>query len=313
MYSRLVNVLHASDNLATFFQGRYSRRSPSFSPSPQSQLDPNVYMQLRVQAGGQVTYEPLCPDGSTTGSGVTTAPPLPVTGSAPTVVEGQGRKVYSRALRFAPDTLSDEACLREVFTLPAAMALNLASLPNPPPGQPPHFPLPLLCALAIYGSPTRRLTISEIYQALEDRFQYYRDSKSWQVRFKSPPYHHIHLLIASWHRIPFATSPSIRYSGWSRVPRTSRARVTTGHSTFLRAPAISASASGVEEVRGLLLRHRPPSPCSESPVALTFGLSGAELIHDLAYSKKMPPCLFHDYADHARSQCSTVFDTDEDE
>ncbi|ETW82726.1 hypothetical protein HETIRDRAFT_244448, partial [Heterobasidion irregulare TC 32-1] len=40
----------------------------------------------------------------------------------------------------------------------------------------PNYPLPTLIKLAIHGSAHQRLTLQEIYGAIEDRFEWYRNS-----------------------------------------------------------------------------------------------------------------------------------------
>ncbi|KAF9790807.1 hypothetical protein BJ322DRAFT_999001, partial [Thelephora terrestris] len=54
--------------------------------------------------------------------------------------------------------------------------INLDVLDNPPPGEKPNYPYPTLIKLAIYGSPRKRLTLQEIYHALESRFDWFKDS-----------------------------------------------------------------------------------------------------------------------------------------
>jgi hypothetical protein len=62
--------------------------------------------------------------------------------------------------------------------------VDLWALPDPPPGQKPQQPLPILVKLAIHGSPRGRLTLQEIYQSLEDRFIYFSSlrSSAWKAR-----------------------------------------------------------------------------------------------------------------------------------
>lgn len=61
--------------------------------------------------------------------------------------------------------------------------LSLDSLPSYPPDQKPPFSYPVLIRLAILGSPQKRLLLSQIYSAIEDKFPWYRDSapKAWKV------------------------------------------------------------------------------------------------------------------------------------
>jgi len=82
--------------------------------------------------------------------------------------------------------LADETVhLRALLGCPPGAPVGLDALADPPPGEKPNYPLPTLIKLAIYGSPRRRLTLQEIYQALEDRFEWFRqrtDELSWKVR-----------------------------------------------------------------------------------------------------------------------------------
>jgi hypothetical protein len=82
--------------------------------------------------------------------------------------------------------LADETVhLRALLGCPPGAPVGLNALADPPPGDKPNYPLPTLIKLAIYGSPRRRLTLQEIYQALEDRFEWFRqrtDELSWKVR-----------------------------------------------------------------------------------------------------------------------------------
>ena len=61
--------------------------------------------------------------------------------------------------------------------------INLDILNDPPVGEKPNYPYPTLIKLAIYGSPRKRLTLQEIYQALEGRFAQFKNSTdaAWKV------------------------------------------------------------------------------------------------------------------------------------
>ena len=61
--------------------------------------------------------------------------------------------------------------------------INLDVLDDPPAGEKPNYPYPTLIKLAIYGSPRKRLTLQEIYQALEGRFAWFKNSTdaAWKV------------------------------------------------------------------------------------------------------------------------------------
>lgn len=121
-------------------------------------------------------------------------PPLQKTVSVPTVPPVP--PASSSASQPAPNAgsfgmlsdseLADETVhLRALLGCPPGAPVGLDALADPPPGEKPNYPLPTLIKLAIYGSPRRRLTLQEIYQALEDRFEWFRqrtDELSWKVR-----------------------------------------------------------------------------------------------------------------------------------
>jgi hypothetical protein len=78
--------------------------------------------------------------------------------------------------------------LRGTLHIPLYKAVNLWALPDPPEGEKPNQPYPILIKLAIYGSPNKQLALQEIYTALEDRFQWFklrRNEKAWKVGFHS--------------------------------------------------------------------------------------------------------------------------------
>ncbi|KAI0926161.1 hypothetical protein AcV5_008692 [Taiwanofungus camphoratus] len=73
--------------------------------------------------------------------------------------------------------------LRQLLGLGPDEEVSLYALADPPPGEKPNYPYPTLIKLAIHGSPKKRLTLQEIYAALEERFQWFRDNahdKAWQ-------------------------------------------------------------------------------------------------------------------------------------
>lgn len=74
--------------------------------------------------------------------------------------------------------------LRTMLGLGPEDEVSLNALADPPEGEKPNYPYPTLIKLAIHGSRNKRLTLQDIYQALEDRFEWYRanaEDKSWQV------------------------------------------------------------------------------------------------------------------------------------
>lgn len=73
--------------------------------------------------------------------------------------------------------------LRQTLHIPPYKEVNLSALPDPPEGEKPNQPYPILIKLAIYGSPNKQLTLQEIYTALEDRFEWFkvrRNEKAWK-------------------------------------------------------------------------------------------------------------------------------------
>ncbi|KAF7790558.1 hypothetical protein EIP86_001514 [Pleurotus ostreatoroseus] len=86
----------------------------------------------------------------------------------------------------ASDDATDASpILRAQLGLPANVPINLDCLRDPPLGARPDYPYTTLVQLAIYGSPNKRLTLSEIYTTLEQRYEWFRDTperQKWQVR-----------------------------------------------------------------------------------------------------------------------------------
>ncbi|KAI0058603.1 winged helix DNA-binding domain-containing protein, partial [Artomyces pyxidatus] len=68
--------------------------------------------------------------------------------------------------------------LRALLNAGPADEIGLKALADPPPGEKPDYPLPTLIKLAIHGSKNKRLTLQEIYTALEDRFTWFRERTS---------------------------------------------------------------------------------------------------------------------------------------
>ncbi|KAG6861618.1 hypothetical protein C0995_014057 [Termitomyces sp. Mi166 len=75
----------------------------------------------------------------------------------------------------SPRYQSMEQWLRENSCIPSPQPLNLSSLPDPKPGTRPIWTYKVLVSLAIWGSPTGRLSLQEIYSQIENRFEYYKD------------------------------------------------------------------------------------------------------------------------------------------
>ena len=74
--------------------------------------------------------------------------------------------------------------IHRYFGLPPEIPICLDSLADPPPGHKPPYTYATLVKLAIWSSPQRRLTLSGIYQALEQRFPWFKECKNpnaWKV------------------------------------------------------------------------------------------------------------------------------------
>lgn len=80
--------------------------------------------------------------------------------------------------------------MRAQLNIPRNRTVDLHALPDPPDGGRPTQPLAILMKLAIYGSPQQKLTLREIYAALENRFEWFRQNthdQSWKVRHVLKP------------------------------------------------------------------------------------------------------------------------------
>ncbi|GLB44787.1 putative FORKHEAD [Lyophyllum shimeji] len=78
-----------------------------------------------------------------------------------------------------------EVYLRQELNIPPDQPVSLWSLPTPPPGTRPNLTYKLLASLAIFGSRQQKLSLQEIYEAIEERFDWYKnqsdeDKKKWQ-------------------------------------------------------------------------------------------------------------------------------------
>ncbi|KAG6897013.1 hypothetical protein C0992_004657 [Termitomyces sp. T32_za158] len=96
---------------------------------------------------------------------------------------------------------SIEDWLRENAGLTARQPISLWSLPDPPAGSRPNVTYKVLVSLAIWGSPSRRLSLQEIYSEIENRFPYYknlpdesgRDGKSGGKKWQRSVRHNLSL------------------------------------------------------------------------------------------------------------------------
>lgn len=97
--------------------------------------------------------------------------------SPPNAAAGLPEDVY-------PDIPDPEPALRVLLGFEDGQEVSLRSLVDPPNGEKPGYPYPTLIKLAIHGSPNKRLTLQEIYAAIEERFKWFKDNaddKAWQV------------------------------------------------------------------------------------------------------------------------------------
>jgi hypothetical protein len=86
-----------------------------------------------------------------------------------------------------PPTNEAEQYLRQQMSLPRDKPVNLWALKDPPNRGKPGQPYPELIKLAIFGSSNKKLTLQEIYKALIDRFEWFKDNSNemaWKVCLK---------------------------------------------------------------------------------------------------------------------------------
>lgn len=88
------------------------------------------------------------------------------------------------AFHTTPSTSDAEKYLRHQLGLPRDKPVDLWALRDPPDRKKPVPPYPNLIKLAIFGSPNKKLTLQEIYKALIDRFDWFKDNENelaWKV------------------------------------------------------------------------------------------------------------------------------------
>ncbi|KAH9925466.1 hypothetical protein B0H21DRAFT_700909, partial [Amylocystis lapponica] len=102
----------------------------------------------------------------------------------PLARQGAGSHLPTRGSHSDSSAVPDAApSLRKLLGLSPEEEVSLYSLADPPSGEKPNYPYPTLIKLAIHGSPRKRLTLQEIYAALEGRFEWFRENshdKAWQ-------------------------------------------------------------------------------------------------------------------------------------
>jgi hypothetical protein len=114
------------------------------------------------------------------------SPPLPSILSSSTSSPPASVNSYpsGHSLVYNPPSSDVERYLRLQLNLPHDKPVDLWALEDPPYGQKPNQSYANLIKLAITGSPNRTLTLQEIYKALIDRFEWFRDnsnSMAWKV------------------------------------------------------------------------------------------------------------------------------------
>ncbi|KAJ3571976.1 hypothetical protein NP233_g3384 [Leucocoprinus birnbaumii] len=86
----------------------------------------------------------------------------------------------------SPLWLQTDSYLRNQIGIPQGTRVDLWALPDPPAGQRPQHPLPILMKLAIHGSERGMLTLEGIYEAIQDRYEFYANTESfsWKTSVK---------------------------------------------------------------------------------------------------------------------------------
>lgn len=141
--------------------------------APEAFEDP----QPRIGTSSQMVHTSSAPSAAPSSSSMPSAHRQagPITYSAPSnTLEDSGRSRFPDAGPY----------LRQQLGLAPHDPVSLWSLPDPPPGEKPNQPYPMLIKLAIYGSTTRQLTLQDIYNELEKRFTWFREhrnERAWKV------------------------------------------------------------------------------------------------------------------------------------
>ncbi|GJE88704.1 forkhead domain-containing protein [Phanerochaete sordida] len=157
--------------------------APRVASTSQTQSRPSAY-----PGTPQPTPSPLSPPTSTASVSDTQSvgrasepPPSPSPAPEPIPAEAlAGPSQNPRVPDFeveTPEIPDAGPALRELLGLDDDEEISLNALEEPPDGEKPTQSLPTLIKLAIYGSPHKRLTLQEIYTAIESRFQWYRENK----------------------------------------------------------------------------------------------------------------------------------------
>lgn len=91
--------------------------------------------------------------------------------------------------------------------------ISLAVLDDPPPGEKPNYPYPTLTKLAIYGSERKKLTLQEIYSALEERFEWFRQRTTSDSAWKRS-IRHLLSLNKTFRKVPRPVTDPGKGSYW---------------------------------------------------------------------------------------------------
>ena len=86
----------------------------------------------------------------------------------------------------ALDALNEQYLRRRLRSLGVDGAISLWTLPDFPSDVKPPIEYPILVMVALYAAPTKKLQLQEIYDAIMERYPFFRTAPSWQVRHILP-------------------------------------------------------------------------------------------------------------------------------
>ncbi|KAG2336428.1 hypothetical protein BDR05DRAFT_1063661 [Suillus weaverae] len=162
--------LYASHSQHQQYSGTSIYYNPTARPSYQSDsinLTPEFYEQPSRDLP-QPTHSSQAHIGQSSASSLSSHRSLSTFSAAPTSNKRSRHLLFEDAGPY----------LRETLCIPLCKEINLWALSDPPKGEKPNQPYPILIKLAVYGSPHQQLTLQEIYKALEDRFKWFDDRRS---------------------------------------------------------------------------------------------------------------------------------------
>lgn len=171
-------------------RGSHYRLRTHFYPAPNSSLSDYPHGSS-LDSHVALSDTPSGSNEATTMAESTVAPPSPSPApeasvdpeprSAPASVE-QTSSYTDNHRTDEPRATTPE--IRRILHMEADEEVGLQALVDPPPGERPIYSYPTLIMLAIHDSKKKQLTLQQIYEVLETRFQWYKDhpeDKSWQV------------------------------------------------------------------------------------------------------------------------------------